>query len=108
MSLEDQMSDWEAYKNAALYSEKNPTLAVYDYTDLDKFNLVLMGDEHIGNHTYREEEHRGWVNWCLERKIPVILMGDELECATRDSIGAGVYEQQEIIDQQLTHFYQNV
>jgi hypothetical protein len=104
--LGEQMSDWEAYKHAALYSEKNPTLMIHDYSHLKKLDIVFMGDEHIGSSTYQEGEHRSWVNWCLENKIPIILMGDELECATRDSIGAGVYESEEIIDQQLEHFYQ--
>ena len=88
------------------YAERIPTL---NYLKLDnlregKATLALIGDEHIGSKYYDADTHHEHVVWCLKHKIPVILMGDELECATRDSVGAGVYEQQEIIDQQLEHF----
>jgi len=84
--------------------KKGPTLN-YQTFDTDKLTLTLMGDEHIGSKFYDEEYHKEILDWCLENNSPIILMGDELECATRDSVGAGVYEQDEIIDKQIEHFY---
>lgn len=37
----------------------------------------------------------------------MIGMGDHLECATKDSIGAGVWEVEEILDRQREEFYEN-
>jgi len=85
--------------------EKGPALD-YQTFKTDKLTLVLMGDEHIGSKFYDKDYHKEIVDWCLENNVPVILMGDELECATRDSVGAGVYEQDEIIEKQLEHFYE--
>jgi hypothetical protein len=83
---------------------KGPTLNHLTF-DTEKLTLTLMGDEHIGSKFYDEDFHKYVLDWCLENNSPIILMGDELECATRDSIGAGVYEQEEIIDKQIEHFY---
>ena len=67
----------------------------------DKQTIVLMGDEHLGSKFYNEYEHLKNVEWCYENQIPIILMGDELETATKTSVGAGVYEQDDIVQQQL-------
>jgi len=69
--------------------------------NLDKLTLVCMGDEHIGSQFYDEETHLKNVEWCYEKNAPIILMGDEMETATRDSVGAGVFEQDEIVQEQL-------
>jgi len=105
MSFKEAIQNWEDNKHAALKSELHPTLNIMDLSDLEKATLVLMGDEHIGNRHYNEAFHRQNLDWILETQNPIVLMGDELETATRDSVGAGVYEQQEIVEQQLEHFY---
>ena len=69
--------------------------------DVDKQTIVLMGDEHIGSKFYNEDEHKRNIDWCLENSIPIILMGDELETATKTSVGAGVFEQSNIVQEQL-------
>ena len=101
MSLEDKMQDWVAYKDAAQYSKLNPTLNVIDYSDDNKKTIVLMGDEHMGSKFYDEKLHTKNLQWCLDNEIPIILMGDEIDAGTRDSVGASVYEQNEIIDNQI-------
>ena len=60
-----------------------------------------MGDEHIGSKHYDKKTHHEILDWCEKENIPLILMGDELETATKDSIGAGVYEQEDIVQKQL-------
>jgi len=69
--------------------------------DTDKQIIVLMGDEHIGSKYYDSDLHNENVEWCFENNIPIILMGDELETATKDSIGGGVFEQDDMVQEQL-------
>lgn len=69
--------------------------------DSEKATIVLMGDEHIGSKFYDEDTHRRMLDWCYENKAPIILMGDEMETATKTSVGAGVFEQNEIVQGQL-------
>lgn len=98
--LSDSISEWDTIKYAASKQEISPTLDIQKF-DVDKLTLVLMGDTHIGSRYYDEARHKRDIKWCVDNKAPIILMGDNLECATRDSVGAGVYEQDEIIDEQV-------
>jgi len=106
--MEDQLDlildDWTTLHHAASKSELKPTLNRVDFSDREKATIVLMGDTHIGSRYYDEELHKRDLDWCGETETPIILMGDSIEAATRDSVGAGVYEQQEIIDTQIAHF----
>lgn len=89
--------DWENVTNDKRLGRK-----LYAHTfDQDKITIVLMGDEHIGSRFYDEDTHKRNVEWCYETKSPIILMGDELETATKTSVGAGVFEQSEIVQEQL-------
>lgn len=87
------------------YNETNPTLNFYPVNVKEKFTIVLMGDEHIGSKNYLPDYHKNYLDWCCDTKTPFIHMGDMLECATRNSVGAGVYEQNEIIQEQMEHAY---
>ena len=99
------MKDWEEYKNASTIADTKPTLDYKKFKEIDKVTIVPISDEHIGSKYYDEKEHRVILKWVLESpNTYIMLLGDELECSTRDSVGAGVYEQQEIIDQQVEHF----
>ena len=100
----EALEDWATLQHAASKNELKPTLAQHKF-DQDKVTITLMGDEHIGSKFYDEDFHKEILEWCYESKSPIILMGDELETATRDSVGAGIYEQNEIVDKQLEHFY---
>jgi len=101
--LESRIQEWETIKHAASKSELQPTLHSISF-DTPKQTLVLMGDTHIGSKYYKEEKHRKDLGWCVDNDIPIILMGDNIECATRDSVGAGVYESDEIVDEQIEHW----
>ncbi len=101
--LNENISEWETMRFAASKSELKPTLH-YKRFDADKLELILMGDMHIGSKFYDEEMHKKMIDYCYKKKTPIILMGDQIETATRDSVGAGIYEQSEIVDQQLEHF----
>lgn len=101
--LGDSLSEWETMKYAASKSELKPTLN-YKKFDVEKLELILMGDMHMGSKYYDEEMHKKMIDYCYKKKTQIILMGDQIETATRDSVGSGIYEQNEIVDQQLEHF----
>ena len=69
--------------------------------DEDKITIVTMGDEHIGSSFYDEYTHKKNIDWCYKNNAYIILMGDTLETATKDSVGAGVFEQDEMVQEQL-------
>jgi len=104
MGLFENMQDWEAYHKAASVNELKPTLN-YKKFDVDKLTLNLIGDSHIGSKYFDEDLFKEIIEWTYENNTPCILMGDMIETATRNSVGAGVYEQQEIVQEQLEHFY---
>lgn len=101
--LSDRLKDWDAQKFAERGNATKPSLLMHKF-DEDEIAIALMGDTHIGSKFYNRELHRDMVDLCLKNKTPVILMGDNIEAATRDSVGAGVYEQQDIIDGQIEEF----
>ena len=63
--------------------------------------IAAIGDCHFGANNFNEEMFEDAIEKCLESKIPVIFMGDLLECATRYSVGAGVYEQKKALQDQV-------
>lgn len=89
--------DWE---NATVRENLGRKVNVHDF-DTDKITIALIGDEHIGSKFYDEDTHRTNIEWCYDNNIPLILMGDEMETATKTSVGAGVFEQSEIVQEQL-------
>ena len=93
----EKKADWQ---NLSVKENLGRKLNIHTF-DRDKQTIVLMGDEHIGNKYYNKDFHKRIVEWCYENKIPIILMGDTLETATKTSIGAGVFEQDDIVQGQL-------
>jgi len=72
--------------------------------DKDYIEIILMGDEHIGSPQYKKDLHQKVLESSFNKGRYLIHMGDGMETATRNSIGAGVYQQEEIIDQQMNEF----
>jgi hypothetical protein len=66
----------------------------------DYAEMIFMGDTHLGSRNFNKEKFTAMLQYCLKKKIYVLLMGDMLESATRDSIGAGVYEQEGTVQNQ--------
>jgi len=62
----------------------------------DYAEVVFLGDAHFGSPQFDEKRFLKMVDFCHKNNIYVLLMGDLLETATRDSVGAGVYEQESI------------
>lgn len=61
---------------------------------LDYVEVIFLGDVHYGSPQCDVEPFTKMLKYCLENNVYVFLMGDMIECATRHSVGAGVYEQE--------------
>ena len=55
--------------------------------------IVFFGDTHYGSKFCEMEKAQKMLDYCLKNRIYILGMGDLIECATKGSIGAGVYEQ---------------
>lgn len=64
-------------------------------------SVMFIGDAHMGSPQFDLERFVGNINWCLKHNTYVMLMGDLLETGTRNSVGAGVYEQDGNTDSQF-------
>ena len=56
--------------------------------------VIFIGDVHYGSPQCDIPRFLKMLTYCLKNSIYVFLMGDLLELATRNSVGAGVYEQE--------------
>jgi predicted phosphodiesterase len=59
----------------------------------DYASVVFLGDIHWGSPECDRERVVRQVDYCLNNDTYVFLMGDLIENSTRNSVGAGVYEQ---------------
>jgi predicted phosphodiesterase len=69
----------------------------------DELCLAPIGDIHIGSPHFDAKLLERHLNWIREHRenTRIILMGDLLETATKDSVGAGWAEQKETLNQCL-------
>lgn len=56
--------------------------------------VVFIGDVHFGSPQFDKPRFLAMLDYCLKHKLYVFLMGDLIELSTRESVGAGVYEQE--------------
>jgi len=63
-------------------------------------DVMFIGDVHYGSPQCDVDRFLGNLDYCLKSNSYVLLMGDLLECATRHSVGAGVYEQTSTVQTQ--------
>jgi len=103
MTLKEKIDDWTTLQFAQSKNELKPTLN-YKKFDSEKEIIVPLGDLHLGSKFFDEDLLKYNLEWCYKHKAKLILMGDMVETATKDSVGAGVYEQSEILDKQIEHF----
>ena len=57
-------------------------------------DVMFIGDVHWGSPQCDKARFLRAVDYCLENNVYVMLMGDLIEVGTKDSVGAGVYEQE--------------
>lgn len=62
--------------------------------------VMFIGDVHYGSKQCDFDRFMANLDYCLNHHIYIVLMGDICEVATRHSVGAGVYEQQQIAEDQ--------
>jgi hypothetical protein len=55
--------------------------------------LLPIGDAHVGSRHYNEAAFKSVLKWGADHDALWVGMGDLMECATKSSIGSGVYEQ---------------
>lgn len=58
-----------------------------------QLTIVPIGDLHLGSPHFRRAFFLAGLDWIVKRDAYIILTGDLLECGTKGSVGAGVYEQ---------------
>jgi len=100
MNKKQNKQNKNAWEEATSRDNLGRKINVHKY-DLEKLTVALMGDEHMGSKYYNKKLHLNHLEWCDKYSVPIVLMGDELETATKSSIGAGIYEQEDIVQQQL-------
>lgn len=70
------------------YLNKHRLKPTHDYA-----RVVFWGDVHIGHPTCLEEQARAKLDYCLKNDVPVMVMGDMIECGLTGSVGDSVYMQ---------------
>lgn len=64
-------------------------------------SVVFLGDIHYGSPQFDKPRFLAMLDYCLKSKAYVLLMGDLIEVGTKNSVGAGVYEQEVNADSQF-------
>lgn len=103
MNYRDNVRNKMEVEASLRYEEDHPTLNYVKF-DEDRLKLFLVGDEHIGNAQHNRDKLMRNLDWAYENGVYILHMGDGVECATRNSIGSGVYEQSEILDKQMSEW----
>ncbi len=63
-------------------------------------DVTFIGDVHFGSPQCDIDRFCTMIEYCNDNNRHVFLMGDLIECSTRHSVGAGVYEQTMTADSQ--------
>ena len=72
--------------------------------DLDRLVLFYITDIHLGSKYCDEDLLKEFLDSAMEDpRAYVIDGGDLLETATKDSVGASVFEEDEMVQEQLEH-----
>jgi hypothetical protein len=92
-------ADWEKELNRA--HRGPPKVIVWDFKNEDHLKTFWFSDLHLGHkHCDMDLVHRN-IEHVKNKGMPFADLGDLIENATRDSVGAGVYDQEEIADGQM-------
>jgi len=61
--------------------------------DKGRARIAACGDWHLGAKHCMEDQLDAFLAMCMEKRIHLLCMGDQLEMAHKTSVGAGVFEQ---------------
>ena len=101
MSYLDNVKNKQEIEYNLRFEENHPIINRVKI-DNEKIQLMLVGDEHIGNAQFNEDKLMRNLEWAFNNGIYLLHMGDGIETATKTSIGDGVYTQTEILDKQIS------
>lgn len=65
--------------------------------------LVFLGDSHAGAPTFEQEKFENMIQYCKEKKVYVVGMGDYIEAGLKTSVGDSVYKQKFDVQAQLDY-----
>ena len=88
----------------ALRQDEKEKVINYKKFDADRIQILLMSDEHMGNAQYNRDLHLKVLENAYNKGWYILHLGDGMETATKGSVGAGVYTQEEIVDKQMANF----
>lgn len=95
----EHKQDWEDLLNSESYRPRK--VVVWDYRNSDSLKTFWFSDVHLGSNSCDEDLFKRNVERVHEKQMPCADLGDLIENATRNSIGAGVYDQEQIADAQI-------
>lgn len=103
VSYLDNVKNKQNMEDLLRYEETHPTVNKVTIKE-DEANILLMSDEHNGAANYNKDLHLKVLEHAYNNDWYVLHLGDGIEASTRNSVGAGVYTQEEIIDKQMSNF----
>ena len=90
---------WEELMNSPDFAGQKSI--IWDYRDRKKLATFWMSDVHLGHRQCDEGLFNRNLEMIKRNKMPFADLGDLIENATRNSVGAGVYDQESIADAQI-------
>jgi predicted phosphodiesterase len=94
----EQKANWQDELKASHAAKK---IIEWDFKDRDSLQSFWFSDIHWGHHACDKDLVKRNIDMVAKKQIPCADLGDLIENATRDSVGAGVYEQDMIADGQM-------
>jgi len=92
-------ADWSKEINVS--GRQPPKIITWDYRDRDELKTFFFSDVHLGHKQCDTELFKKNIKRVVDKQMPCIDVGDLIENSTRDSVGAGVYEQEDIAQEQI-------
>ena len=75
---------------------------IYREFDADQIKLVVISDIHLGHKKCNKKKLLDIIQYVLEGdNTYCLLLGDQCECATKTSVGLGIYEEEMHLGEQL-------
>ena len=91
--------------NSATYKECEKEIIVQEF-EAEKINIIPISDIHLGHKCCNKEKLLEIIKF-IEKKpnTYTVLLGDQCECATKTSVGMGIYEEEMNVGAQLKWLY---
>jgi len=90
---------WEDLMNSPDFQGRKSV--IWDYRKQNRLETYWISDVHLGHKQCDEDLFQKHIDYIGEGEMPFADLGDLIENATRNSVGAGVYEQSSIAEAQI-------